>query len=105
MPSTCKPRPLVEMSGAPVEPIVISPPWQSARSHEVDGEWSGGGRPWHAPHAACAPDVSFHAGRAGGPARFAPWQAVFVHCEPVHAGWAPRAVASPEKVTCTVPSR
>src|ERR1700722_1727986 len=61
--------------------------------------------PWHAPHRASAPDVSVHAGTAAGSARLAPWQATFVHVVPFQIGVAPLAVARPEKVTCTVPSR
>ena len=105
IPSMCSALPLAEMSGAPFASSVTSLPWQSDRLQSVDVVCCEGGMPWHAPHLACAPDVSFQAGTAAGSARFAPWQATFVHCAPFQTGSAPRAVASPEKVTCTVPSR
>lgn len=62
--------------------------------------------PWHAPHAAAAPDRSVQTGTtAGVPAKSAPWHAVFVHDVPFQAGDAPRSVARPPKVTSTTPSR
>jgi hypothetical protein len=43
--------------------------------------------PWHAPHAAAAPEGSVQAGvTAGGAGRFAPWHAVFVHDVPFQTG-------------------
>src|SRR5580698_10901955 len=105
IPSMWRALPLGDMSGDPFACIVISVPWQSDLLQSVDVVCSEGGMPWHAPHLAWAPEVSFQAGTAAGSARFAPWQATLVHCVPLQTGVAALAVASPEKITCTVPSR
>ena len=75
----CSVNPDWVIDGAPFAPRDTSDPWQSERLQSVDGVCFVGGIPWHAPHLACAPDVSFQAGTAAGSARFAPWQATFVH--------------------------
>src|SRR5579883_3387647 len=80
-----------------------SPPWQSARSHDVDDVCCEGGAPWHAPHAFSAPDRSVHDGAAAGSASPAPWHATPAHRVPSQVGTALRAAASPEKATSTVP--
>ena len=105
IPSICRALSVVEMRGAPFASSVTSLPWQSDRLQSVEVVCSDGGMPWHAPHLAWAPEVSLQAGTAAGSARFAPWQATFVHWMPSQMGAAARAVTSPENVTCTVPSR